>query len=266
MSRALWSPRGQPPLEKRLEPVAAALADAPPLSGSVPPPPTHGHVALYLRVSTPQQSTEGQERDLLARIQAHLGAHHAPPYPPLEVYREVMSGARGSRPQIARLLQAARAGKVREVWCWSLDRLMRSLAHFLDLMLEFRSWGVTVHTVKEGTIDWTTAVGRLYGSLFALFAEFERERIRERVLMGVATARARGVRPGPKPDADLIRRAAGMLLGGVGVQEVAAAVGLHRSSIWRLKRRLDAGTYDPDAPGPPTSQNPPPPSSAGTGG
>ncbi|MFN3169147.1 MAG: recombinase family protein [Hyphomicrobiales bacterium] len=78
---------------------------------------------------------------------------------------------------------------------WKLDRLGRSTIHLLQLLDDLRQRGVDFQAITQG-IDTTTAVGRmLYGQL-AVFAEFEREQIRERTKAGMAAAKARGVHIG----------------------------------------------------------------------
>lgn len=74
---------------------------------------------------------------------------------------------------------------------WKLDRLGRSTIHLLQLLDELRQRGVDFQAITQG-IDTTTSIGRmLYGQL-AVFAEFEREQIRERTKAGMEAARKRG--------------------------------------------------------------------------
>lgn len=74
---------------------------------------------------------------------------------------------------------------------WKLDRLGRSTTHLFGLLDNLRNRGVDFHAITQG-IDTTTAIGRmLYGQL-AVFAEFEREQIRERTKAGMAAAKKRG--------------------------------------------------------------------------
>lgn len=78
---------------------------------------------------------------------------------------------------------------------WKLDRLGRSTIHLLQLLDGLRKRNVDFQAITQG-IDTTTSIGRmLYGQL-AVFAEFEREQIRERTKAGMAAAKARGVHIG----------------------------------------------------------------------
>lgn len=87
------------------------------------------------------------------------------------------------------LMQEMRAGDTLVVW--KIDRLGRSMLQLLEILDDLRQNGMDFIAVTQG-IDTTTSVGRmLYGQL-AVFAEFEREQIRERTRAGMAAARARG--------------------------------------------------------------------------
>ena len=78
---------------------------------------------------------------------------------------------------------------------WKLDRLSRSSVQLIQLLDDLRQRGIDFKALTQG-IDTTTAIGRmLYGQL-AVFAEFERENIRERTKAGMEAARKRGKRIG----------------------------------------------------------------------
>lgn len=74
---------------------------------------------------------------------------------------------------------------------WKLDRLGRSTLHLLTLLDQLRQRGIDFIAVTQG-IDTTTAIGRMVFGQLAVFAEFEREQIRERTKAGMEAARARG--------------------------------------------------------------------------
>ena len=104
-----------------------------------------------------------------------------------------VSGAIKDRASLDSLRRELSEGDVLVVW--KLDRLSRSMLHLLQILDDLRQNGVDFIAVTQG-IDTTTAVGRmLYGHL-AVFAEFEREQIRERTKAGMEAARARGVHIG----------------------------------------------------------------------
>lgn len=104
-----------------------------------------------------------------------------------------VSGAIARRKGLDRLLSSLKEGDTLVVW--KLDRLGRSTIHLLQLLDDLRKRGIDFQALTQG-IDTTTAVGRmLYGQL-AVFAEFEREQIRERTKAGMEAARKRGVHIG----------------------------------------------------------------------
>jgi site-specific DNA recombinase len=90
-----------------------------------------------------------------------------------------VSGAAPSRPALDELLAAATTGDVQVIVVAKLDRLGRSLLHLLELLTTLDAAGVRVLSATDG-IDTRTPAGRLMLQLLGVFAEFERERIRER--------------------------------------------------------------------------------------
>jgi hypothetical protein len=97
------------------------------------------------------------------------------------------------------MLEAVRAGDLDVVVVAKLDRFSRSLRHLVNTIPELEDSGVAFVSVAE-SIDGTTATGRLFRSVIGAFAEFERERITERMLEGhQRTAEAGGWTGGPPP-------------------------------------------------------------------
>ena len=131
----------------------------------------------YMRVSTAEQNPALQHDALLA---AGVASER--------IYGDTCSGAVTSRPGLARALDVAREGDALVIW--KLDRIGRSLRHFVELVdgLQRRGVGLKVLT---GGIDTTSATGRLVFGIFATLAEFERDLILERTMAGLAAARAR---------------------------------------------------------------------------
>ena len=106
-----------------------------------------------------------------------------------EIFKEKISGASKNRPEFEKLLSHLRKGDV--VVVWRIDRLGRTTLELIKLMVEFREKGVEFRSLTEG-IDTTTPMGRVWFMLSAVFAENEREIIRERSKAGIDAARARG--------------------------------------------------------------------------
>lgn len=138
-----------------------------------------------------------------------------------------VSGAKDRREALDAMLQAARRRKVDAVICWRLDRLGRNLRHLVVLLEELQALGVAFISLNEG-IDATTPAGRLQMAVLGAIAQFERERIAERVRAGLAGARAQGKRLGrprvkPAPSATA----------GLSVRQAAAQWGVSKSTAAR---------------------------------
>jgi DNA invertase Pin-like site-specific DNA recombinase len=116
-----------------------------------------------------------------------------------------------------------------------VDRLGRSLKHLITLLDELQSLGVAFVSLAEG-IDATTPAGKLQMHILGAIAEFERERIRERVLAGLHRARIQGQRLGrPRARVPVERL---QTVDGLSVDQAASALGVSRSTVKRWRRQV----------------------------
>src|SRR5438445_11003692 len=143
---------------------------------------------IYARVSTNDQQSIPLEIRALREYAARRGWIIA-----LQV-KEVGSGA-SQRHLREKLLEAARRREIDVVLVWRLDRWGRSVADLLATLQELDHLGVGFVSLTEA-LDLTTPSGRAMAALLAVFAEFEREILRERVRAGLAHARRNGKRLG----------------------------------------------------------------------
>lgn len=150
---------------------------------------TPNRIALYARVSTQDQTAENQILELRSYCTAR-GWTVAQ-----EFVDHGISGSTTSRPQLDALMTAARRRRFDAVVCWKLDRMGRNLQHLITLLDDITSLGIGFVSLGE-SIDLSTSAGRLQLHLLGAFAQFERERIRERVYAGLARARQQGKRLG----------------------------------------------------------------------
>ncbi|WP_336390786.1 recombinase family protein, partial [Mycobacteroides abscessus] len=189
----------------------------------------------YARVSTAHQNAEMQVEALRA-----AGAER--------IWTETMSGARDDRPQLAALLDYARAGDVLMVW--RLDRLGRSLPHLLTIATDLQDRGIELRSLTEA-IDTTTPGGRLVFHVFGAVAEFERAIAAERTAAGVAAARAAGRHPGrPALPDDTIAAVKALDHAGTPRAQIARTLGISRSSVYRcLDEQPSSPVIDPTAVG-----------------
>ena len=143
---------------------------------------------LYARVSTNDQQTIPLQMRALREYAARRGWAVA-----LQV-REIGSGA-SARELRERIVEAARRRQIDVVLVWRLDRWGRSVTDLLATLQELEHLGVGFVSLTEA-LDLTTPAGRAMAGLLAVFAEFEREILRERVRAGLAHARRNGKRLG----------------------------------------------------------------------
>jgi DNA invertase Pin-like site-specific DNA recombinase len=106
-----------------------------------------------------------------------------------EIFKEKIGGAEKERPQYLKMTEMLRKGDT--VTVWRIDRLGRTTLELIKLMVEFREKGIEFKSIIEG-IDTSTSMGRIWYMLSSIFAENEREIIRERTRAGLISARARG--------------------------------------------------------------------------
>jgi DNA invertase Pin-like site-specific DNA recombinase len=193
------------------------------------------HTALYVRVSTGEQTTDSQEHDLRAYAERRG-------WRDLQIYSDQISGAKFVRPGLDALLAAVRAGKVERIVIFKLDRLGRSLPHLALILDELQRHGVALIATSQG-IDTSNAnpVGRLQLNVLMAVAEFEREIIRERVNAGLAAARARGVKLGRRPGHNRTPAEVFALKGrGLGVRAIGRELNIPASSVSVMLRRAQA--------------------------
>jgi len=146
-------------------------------------------VALYARVSTSEQHVEPQLHALRAYAEAR-GVEVAE-----EFVDHGVSGTKGRRPALDRLMAGAQRRRFDAVCVVKLDRLGRSLHHLLTILGELDSFGVAFVSLDDA-IDTSSAAGRLFMQMRGAFAEYELAMIRERTRAGLAAARRRGKRLG----------------------------------------------------------------------
>lgn len=182
--------------------------------------------AVYVRVSRLDQNADNQIAELSRYVEARG-------WTAVQFVERGVSGAKDSRPQLDAMMRAVKRKRFDAVVCWKLDRLGRDMRHLVNLLDELRALDVGLVTLGEG-LDTTTPAGRLAFGIFASVAEFERERLRERTLLGLDRARAQGKRLGRPVDAAL--RARVDAAAGLSVRTAAQRVGCSTATIQKLRR------------------------------
>lgn len=187
------------------------------------------NAALYIRVSTDRQNGENQVAELR---QLALARGYEP-----VLYEEVESAAK-ARPVMDRMLADARAGRIRAILVWALDRLHRSMVGSIQTVLECDRLGVPVVSLREPWLDTAGPVRPLLIAIFGWVAEQERGRLIERTKAGLARARAQGKRLGRPPASPLkVAAAVQRVRAGVSIRFAAKAVGVNRETVRRAVQR-----------------------------
>jgi DNA invertase Pin-like site-specific DNA recombinase len=182
---------------------------------------------LYARVSTTDQQTLAMQSRTMREYADRRGWTIA-----LQI-REVGSGA-AKRDAREKLLEAARRREIDVVLVWRLDRWGRSVTDLLATLQELDHLGVGFVSLPEA-LDLTTPAGRAMAGLLAIFAEFEREILRERTKAGLAHARESGIRLG-RPATAAVHAAEVRKLhqAGFSKSEIARRLQIGRTSVRRL--------------------------------
>ena len=138
----------------------------------------------YARVSTEDQNLDMQIKALKA-----AGC--------VRIFSEKLSASAKRRPKFTLLMKNLRRGDTLVIW--KLDRLNRDLMELADLGNRLDAEGVELQSLTEN-LDTSTAMGKFFFQMLAMFAELERNITRERTRAGIAAAKARGVQFGRPTD------------------------------------------------------------------
>ncbi len=149
--------------------------------------------AIYIRCSTAEQARSGLGLEAqLTRCRAYITALGLDEGCDVRVFTDAgVSAGNLNRPALQELLTLVRRRQVHAVVVLKLDRLARRIRDMLELVDTLQRYGAALASVSE-RIDASSATGRLMLQLLGVFAEFERERIRERTREAAAVKRERG--------------------------------------------------------------------------
>jgi DNA invertase Pin-like site-specific DNA recombinase len=194
--------------------------------------------AIYVRVSTDEQSVENQEAEL--RATAERMGHEI-----IAVYRDKgISGAKGrnGRPGFDAMHRDAARRRFDMVMACSVDRLGRSLQDLVGFLSELHALKIELYLHQQG-LDTTTPAGKAMFQMMGVIAEFERTLIQERVRAGMARAKREGKhvgRPPIAPELEQRIREALVVPGRPGVRVIARQFGVNPGTVQRIARPFEA--------------------------
>jgi len=187
-------------------------------------------IAIYARVSTSDQTTENQVRELTEW--ADRAGHEV-----VTIYDDNgVSGAKGRefRQEFDKLLRGAVRREFDLVAAWSVDRLGRSLQDLVGFLTELHGAGVDLY-LHQQALDTTTPGGKAMFQMMGVFAEFERSMISERVKAGLARTKAKGTKLGrpktsPRKEAQILK----LRSKGMGMIKIGKELGVGTSVVQRV--------------------------------
>lgn len=184
-------------------------------------------VGLYARVSTHDQQTLPLQLSAMREHAERRGWIVA------VTVEDIGSGV-SDRHKREDLMRAARRRELDRILVWRLDRWGRSLVDLMTTLQELTALGVGFVSLGEA-LDLTTPSGRALAGMLAVFAEFERDILRDRVKAGIAQARKEG-RPHGRPQTIAKHEAEVKRLSqeGVSKREIAKRTGISRASVRHL--------------------------------
>jgi DNA invertase Pin-like site-specific DNA recombinase len=188
-------------------------------------------VALYARVSTHDQQTLPMQLKAMRDYAKKRG------WKIKHEIQEIGSGAK-TRPKREELLKEARRRQVDAIIVWRLDRWGRSVSDLIGTIRELTDTGVGFVSLTEA-FDLTTPAGKALSGMLAVFAEFERDILRERVKAGIAHSRSQGKAHGRPATASLkTDQIMKLKKKGMNNSEIARKLRIGRTSVIRALNTL----------------------------
>ncbi|QLH74995.1 MAG: recombinase family protein [Methanomassiliicoccales archaeon] len=183
----------------------------------------HLRVVLYARVSTADQENENQ----LVMLRRYAEAQG------LTVVGEISDECSGRTPirkGLDMVVRMAREKRMEAVLCVRIDRMMRSVKHFIGLNDLLESYGVRIICTSDG-LDYGTPIGKLVRGVLLQVAEFEVELISTRTKEGLERRRAEGVVLGRRAVKVDVERAVHLITQGIPKSKVAEMLGTNRATL-----------------------------------
>ncbi|WP_066555410.1 recombinase family protein [Croceicoccus bisphenolivorans] len=188
-------------------------------------------IAIYTRVSQDSQTTENQRRELITVAEKNGWEIVA------EYEDHGISGSKGrdKRPGYDALMKAVARREIDLVASWAVDRLGRSLRDLVSFLNEINAKGVHLY-LHQQALDTSTPSGRAMFGMLSVFADFEREMIRSRIMAGLARSTKKAGRPALDPEK--IAKIERHLNSGTSINETARKLKVGVGTVHRIKVRM----------------------------
>ena len=194
--------------------------------------------ALYARVSTHDQQTLPLQVEQMKDYIKKRGWE-------LSIAIEDTASGISERKNRERIILAAKRREIDVIVVWKLDRWGRSLTDLMNSLEELTALGVGFVSMTEA-IDLTTPAGKALAGMLAVFAQFERDMLSERVKAGIAHARSKGKPHGrPKSAALKAQKVQELFQKGWSKSRIAKETGMSRTSVRRLLRQNIDSDFQP---------------------
>ena len=188
-------------------------------------------VAIYVRVSTSEQTTENQIMELAEICERNK-------WWITHVYNETVSGTKpiDERPVLKQLIDDATRKKFSMMVVWSVDRVGRSLRHLVDVMTTLDELGCDIYSFKQA-IRTDTSMGSMFFSLMGVMAQMETDIRKERQAIGIRRAKSQGIKFGRRKvvDEDLELEIVELRHKGKSLRFIANYVGISLGSVQRVR-------------------------------
>lgn len=195
---------------------------------------TISKVALYARVSTheKEQDPENQLIKLRDFVEKREWAVYGE-------YIDIRSGAQSSRPELDRMLNAAKAHWFDAIVIVRIDRLGRSVRNLHNLLAELQHSGIALICTDQ-EIDTSSPTGKLLFTVLGAVSELELDLIRDRTKDGLARARAQGKRLGRPPFPISTEEIITLRESGMSLRMIAGRVGMSHQGVKKRLRQASA--------------------------
>ncbi|MGF1755354.1 recombinase family protein [Vibrio makurazakiensis] len=175
----------------------------------------------YVRVSTKEQSTTTQEKEILLK------------YPDAVIVQEKSSGKTIDRPTFNKLLSTVTTGD--KIVVREMSRLGRSQGELMLMIEEYQGKGIEFEILNIG-IDTSSVSGKMILGILSSVAQMERELLLERQALGIAEAKAQGKYKGKQASPITTKKceeALGYVENGMSKEKAAKAAGVGIATLYR---------------------------------